>query len=806
MSKINSRQPSLKRAKTLETVNAQKSLAKSASLRSAPSLERKPTFKIDEETEAVARDVDERLNEEMSAVVKDEDETKNKKFLFSLKSNVFRTASMKARARGESMRWVDRLALYYLALEMVVKLAVILAGSAQIAGDISVYGLVTVHWFSALFVFICQPWRIITLGFGQRKVNNALNKTESSAGFLQGAIPLIGLLLATDSSLTGLSTGFLLTLIVCLLCVRVFFIVSERFAVKTEKWNFEKEPEETAMKVNRKFIELGVAGKIVGIYALKAQVAVQRRKVRARLEATREAMLSKIETMRTAEHADESQITALLGIANEMAVIVNACTVQPYPEGLDPQRQIDSAMDLLEKLLADADGELARRQGEPTANALYLLLRVHAYDRAIKQLDDDMLVYAQSECVNELVTLGQQVSLLRDEQATLREPFGTEELNRVTLQLHADVFTDTLAPRAESDDLEGVLAVLDTVHQIAVKHETWRDECVELLEHPEDHELIGGDIEVTRIAVDGAVYDLKNHDVHISQLIEYCAMDWQQYFKNFGKKRYARTLREMTDVAVKAINAGDTSALETELSTRVEEFVAWCVSASEGIAHCGFGKRNLGIGRVAHDSLRAFVDKKSNKLQPLALKRAKAHQEARLFQKPLRRRRTIGVRRRIQRRRQRHRNRRIRRRALTKRRRRAERRNRNRNRLRRTFPSPTPTSTSTHPPTRKRAHHVGIYVFHLFIASRPIPSPRRSTGARVSPPGPRAPRGNQTTLSTVTDVTFERARVRPSRAFDAPRSRDMTRDFLVPDSFADLCVDDDGDGDETRGVVARWMT
>ena len=419
MSKINSRQPSLKRAKTLETVNAQKSLAKSASLRSAPSLERKPTFKIDEETEA-GRDVDERLNEEMSAVVKDEDETKNKKFLFSLKSNVFRTASMKARARGESMRWVDRLALYYLALEMVVKLGVILAGSAQIAGDISVYGLVTVHWFSALFVFICQPWRIITLGFGQRKVNNALNKTESSAGFLQGAIPLIGLLLATDSSLTGLSTGFLLTLIVCLLCVRVFFIVSERFAVKTEKWNFEKEPEETAMKVNRKFIELGVAGKIVGIYALKAQVAVQRRKVRARLEATREAMLSKIEAMRTAEHADESQITALLGIANEMAVIVNACTVQPYPEGLDPQRQIDSAMDLLESC------SRTRMANSPDARAtdreaLYLLLRVHAYDRAIKQLDDDMLVYAQSECVNELVTLGQQVSLLRDEQATLRE-------------------------------------------------------------------------------------------------------------------------------------------------------------------------------------------------------------------------------------------------------------------------------------------------------------------------------------------------------------------------------------------------
>jgi hypothetical protein len=79
----------------------------------------------------------------------------------------------------------------------------------------------------------------------------------------------------------------------------------------------------------------------------------------------------------------------------------------------------------------------------------------------------------------------------------------------------------------------------------------------------------------------------------------------------------------MTDVAVKAINSGETSALETELSARVDKFVAWCVDASESIAHCGFCERNLGIGRVAHNSLRSFVEKKSKKLQPLALKRAR---------------------------------------------------------------------------------------------------------------------------------------------------------------------------------------
>ena len=93
--------------------------------------------------------------------------------------------------------------------------------------------------------------------------------------------------------------------------------------------------------------------------------------------------------------------------------------------------------------------------------------------------------------------------------------------------------------------------------------------------------------------------------------------------KYFGKAHYGRTLQEMTDVAVKAINSGETSALETELSARVDKFVAWCVDASESIAHCGFCERNLGIGRVAHNSLRSFVEKKSKKLQPLALKRAR---------------------------------------------------------------------------------------------------------------------------------------------------------------------------------------
>ena len=255
----------------------------------------------------------------------------------------------------------------------------------------------------------------------------------------------------------------------------------------------------------------------------------------------------------------------------------------------------------------------------------------------------------------------------------------------------------------------------------------------------------------------------------------------------------------MTDVAVKAINAGDERVGDgiEHARRRVRRVVRQRVRGNRPLRFRQTKSRHRARRARQSSSLRG---QKVQQASTAALKRAEAHQEARLFKSLFgggqsaseeesndvdsateidefadERSQSDDD---------------------------APARNRNRNRLRRTFPSPTSTSTSTHPPTRKRAHHVGIYVFHLFIASRPIPSPRRSTGARVSPPGPRRA-GNQTTLSTVTDVTFERARVRPSRAFDAPLSRDMTRDFLVPDSFADLCVDDDDDDDETRGVVAN---
>jgi hypothetical protein len=405
------------------------------------------------------------------------------------------------------MAWLDRLALNYLAIEMIQKLGVILAGSPNIAEGISIYGLVAVHWISALFVLICQPWRIITLGFAQKKIHNALNKTESTAGFLQGLIPLLGMIFATDSSLTGLSTAFLMGIICALLMVRVGMIVSERLSVSkkvTKKLNFEKEPEESANSVHREFIDLAKAGKIVSIYALRAQVAVSKRKVRARLEATREAMLRRVQHMKDKGDEDPAQIRALLEIANEVAHIVNVCTIQPVPADRDVEQQIESAANLLTTLIEAAEVEFVRRTNanESTAGALHLLLRIHAFDRAAKQLDDDMLEYARGERVTELISLGQEAVALEDEQRTLPEHFGTDELNASILCTQADTFTIQLAQVVSVDDVGRVLVVLNAFDDIIVKHETWRDACIELFRHPESESLVGDNVEANRLLLD----------------------------------------------------------------------------------------------------------------------------------------------------------------------------------------------------------------------------------------------------------------------------------------------------------------
>ena len=641
------RKPTLQRTSTLARVEIDKSLSQSVSLRK-PTFERTSTFKLDSETEELAAIVDDELFEEQSGqatekpsffgrILEKAKSLKNQKSRrerlpeLSMKKRepLKRTLTQKARERASKMAWLDRLALNYLAIEMIQKLGVILAGSPNIAEGISIYGLVAVHWISALFVLICQPWRIITLGFAQKKIHNALNKTESTAGFLQGLIPLLGMIFATDSSLTGLSTAFLMGIICALLMVRMGMIVSERLSVSkktTKKLDFEKEPEESANLVHREFIDLAKAGKIVSIYALKAQVAVSKRKVRARLEATREAMLRRVQHMKDKGDEDPAQIRALLEIANEVAHIVNVCTIQPVPADRDVEQQIESAANLLTTLIEAAEVEFVRRTNanESTAGALHLLLRIHAFDRAAKQLDDDMLEYARGERVTELISLGQEAVALEDEQRTLPEHFGTDELNASILCTQADTFTIQLAQVVSVDDVGRVLVVLNAFDDIIVKHETWRDACIELFRHPESESLVGDNVEANRLLLDETIDALKNHDTYLQNCVVLRAVEWKPLFKNFGDVKFMQVLETMTERIIKSIRSDEEdTSLEQHLQSEVTDFVDWCVRASQSIAECGFSVRCQECAQAAHDNLKILAEKKSKTLEKRAQKQAK---------------------------------------------------------------------------------------------------------------------------------------------------------------------------------------
>ena len=419
--------------------------------------------------------------------------------------------------------------------------------------------------------------------------------------------------------------------IICaLLMVRVGMIVSERLSVDkatTKKLNFEKEPEESANLVHREFINLAKAGKIVGIYALKAKATVSKRKVRARLEATREAMLRRVQHMKDEGHEDPAQTRALLEIANEMAHIVNVCTIQPVPADRDVEQQIESAANLLTTLIEAAEVECARRANanEPTAGALHLLLRIHAFDRAAKQLDDNMLEYARGERVTELIALGQEAVSLEDEQRTIPEHFGTDELNASILSTQADAFTTQLAQVVSVDDVGMVLAILNAVDGIVVKHETWRDACIELFTHPEKEPLVGDKVKANRLLLDEAIGALKTHDSYLQNCVVLRAVEWKPLFKNFGDVKFMQVLETMTERIIKSIRSDEEDAsLEQDLQREVTDFVDWCVRCVSEHRRMWLQRSLSRSARRPRTPISRFWQKRSRKtLEKRALKQAR---------------------------------------------------------------------------------------------------------------------------------------------------------------------------------------
>merc|ERR1719223_109794 len=141
--------------------------------------------------------------------------------------------------------------MYYLAIELAQR-SVVIISSSQVVVETALDGwvLVFTHWFIGVFVYVCQPWRVVTLGFGKWKIANCLNKVEAMAGFLQGVAPCLAMSFPVQRDEFGqvkenltftAMTVVLTTIITGLLSIRVFVFVGERLAVQRDEFGQVKE-------------------------------------------------------------------------------------------------------------------------------------------------------------------------------------------------------------------------------------------------------------------------------------------------------------------------------------------------------------------------------------------------------------------------------------------------------------------------------------------------------------------------------------------------------------------------------------
>jgi surface protein len=509
------------------------------------------------------------------------------------KSALGRTTSAKARERAHRMHWKDRFALHYLAVELVQKSCVILTTSPLVAETaVSGWALVVVHWFTGAFVYVCQPWRIMTLGFGKYKVRNCLNKVESLAGFLQGVGPFLAMIFPVQrnefgevkQTVTLSAITVLLTIIITgLLSIRIIVFVGERVAVKRKKMDIDKDPEKCMQNVHKQLVKFATNRAIVSMFAFKADFDIKRRKARARLEDTRQAMLSRIDILKSQQtdedHSDK--ITALYEVANEMAHIVNTIVPQAPPTGPNAEGSIELLDEQLASILKDVDVRArANALDAPNSAAVHIVMKVHAFDTIICRLDEHLLEFAAAELVSELAELGRRHAELRHTRSCVAIGFGDAELRATFDALRSSI--ETLRHAVENDDFEAVFTTLNGGKEIIDSHLRWcRDQC-ELFKSAEDEhpDFLEDEPPLTTKFFKATVKVIQSHEKQLSKFKSECIRNWPPLFKNFGRVKYIRgfaeQLQNQLHLDLNESTPEEAKAVFDQVLAFTDGFAVWC--------------------------------------------------------------------------------------------------------------------------------------------------------------------------------------------------------------------------------------
>ena len=516
------------------------------------------------------------------------------------KSMLQRTASARARERVKKMNWKDRFSVYYLSVELCQKSGVILMTSPAIgASPLSGWGLVFIHWFLGIFVYICQPWRIITLSFFGFKVPNCLNKVESMAAFLQGVAPALAMIWPVKRDADGVvqesltfqaMTGLLTAIITGLLAIRVIVFVGERVAVKRKKMDIDKEPEVCIDMVREQLVKMAKKRAVVSLFAFKADFDIKRRKARARIEITRQAMLTRIDNLKSemasAEGEDidyTEQITALYEVANEMAHIVNTIVPMPPPDGPAVEERVDALEAQLSKLSLAEDEryDAARQESEPNAAAIHIVFKVHIIDRIVAQVNEQLEVYAGAEIVSDLAVLGRRHAELLSEQNSITSQFGDSELSATSEEISSSVVP--LQEANELDDFEKVFSTLHHCTSVINAHAQWCMTQSALFsglkrEHPS---FLPDEPPLTTECFEPCIKHLKTHEKQMELVRTQCISDWLPMFKHFGRLKYTRgfaeQIRNQLSLNLNGANTPEEAKVVYDDTVAfMDGFASWC--------------------------------------------------------------------------------------------------------------------------------------------------------------------------------------------------------------------------------------
>ena len=584
------------------------------------------------------------------------------------------------------MPWKDRFSLYYLAIELIQKSSVILATSPLVTEQtkLSGWALVFVHWFIGIFVVVCQPWRIMTLGLGQWKISNCLNKVEAMAAFLQGFAPFLAMVFPVERDENGevqenltfdVITMMLTVIITGLLSIRVLVFVFERLAVRRKKMDLEREPEKTVMNMQQAMIKSAKKGAVVSLYAMKTDFDIQRRKTRARLEDTRQAMLLRIDDLKeqqvtrqdgvdgSASNFDD-RISALYEVANEMARIVNLIVTSPPPGDMTVNERLDEIENYLSRLLSEEEARFLAmitddRDTDGVESATHAALVVHAYDRAIARLDDEMRRYAAAELIADLIVFGSKYEDLKSRQRQVSMGFGEAALIAAETAVDSEDVIATLYRACEAEDAKTAVEGLTRSNEVATIYarrcEAQKDffRALKTLSTEMRDAKIQEDAKKARssgmlqkltsltrsmtrgskrrtshvwpetvpreppLTTDGAFDDiltaLFEQEKQFGHFLAQCVSTWASTFTNFGRLKYTRAFAELTDKQLpldvgRTTSAAEETSIFNSIADLSREYVRWCDDSmqtfvSPAVEDAGFASRYGVIVAVATKSL-----------------------------------------------------------------------------------------------------------------------------------------------------------------------------------------------------------